>query len=164
MLARVLLLTMWMLSTLTEASVVTAEPPHDNTAQELARLKAEYADVLALQGTAKNEILAIARLLRAKPQMAIDQTAASGEHCLKSGLGTMVHWADKPEETPEDIVYEFDAEALIQAGLKPERLPPLPPLGRMEPGQWYYLPPGEVDPHHKRPLPGAILAIAVDIR
>ncbi len=31
---------------------------------ELTKLKREYADVLALQGTSKGEILAIARILR----------------------------------------------------------------------------------------------------
>src|SRR6266567_5019000 len=74
---------------------------------ELATLKREYADVLALQGTSRGEILAIARILRANPEVAIDQTAASGEYCFNSGLGTMVHFATKPERTPEDVVYEF---------------------------------------------------------
>jgi hypothetical protein len=55
---------------------------------ELATLKREYADVLALQGTSKGEILAIARILRANPEMALDRTAASGEYCFKSGPGT----------------------------------------------------------------------------
>src|SRR6266850_8504287 len=40
------------------------------TGDELTRLKAEYADVLALQGTSKGEILVIARILRANPEMA----------------------------------------------------------------------------------------------
>ena len=52
---------------------------------ELTSLKSEYADVLALQGTSKGEILAIARILRANPEMALDCTAASGEYCLKNG-------------------------------------------------------------------------------
>jgi len=34
---------------------------------ELTKLKREYADVLTLQGTAKAEILAIAKILCAKP-------------------------------------------------------------------------------------------------
>src|SRR5438046_1121277 len=53
---------------------------------EVTRLKREYADVLALQGTAKGEILTIAKILRAKPRIAVDQTAASGEYCFNSGL------------------------------------------------------------------------------
>ena len=46
---------------------------------EFTKLKRDYADVLALQGTSKGEILAIARILRANPKVAIDQTSASGE-------------------------------------------------------------------------------------
>ena len=45
---------------------------------ELARIQSEYSDVLALQGTAKAELLAIARVLRAKPEMAIDRTKQRG--------------------------------------------------------------------------------------
>ena len=115
---------------------------------ELTRLKREYADVLALQGISKAEILAVARILRAKPEMAIDQTAASGEYCFNSGLGTMVHFATQPERTPEDVVYEFDASGLIAAGLDPARLKQLPELGRMTPGLWYFLPQRQQDPHH----------------
>ena len=87
------------------------------TGDELTTLKREYADVLALQGTSKGEILAIARILRANPEMAIDRTAASGEYCFKSDLCTMVHFATQLEGTPEDVVYEFDASGLIAAVL-----------------------------------------------
>ena len=136
----------------------------DAAAQELERLKKEYADVFALQGIARGEVLAIARLLRADPAMAIDQTHTSGEYCLKSGMGTMTHYASDPTRTREDIVYEFDAQALTSAGLDPRKLPALPALGKMEPGQWYFLPQGQVDPHHKHPMPGPTLLIAVDVR
>ena len=78
---------------------------------ELARIQSEYSDVLALQGTAKAELLAIARVLRAKPEMAIDRTKAAGEYCFKSSESTMVHYASQPESTVEDVVYEFDAAA-----------------------------------------------------
>jgi hypothetical protein len=141
-----------------------AHDTSDPAAQELARLKTEYADVFALQGIAKGEVLAIARLLRANPAMAIDQTHASGEYCLKSGMGTMTHYASDPARTREDIVYLFDAAALTNAGLDPGKLPALPALGRMEPGRWYFLPEGQVDPHHKHPMPGPTLLIAVDVR
>ena len=80
-----------------------------DSGDEFTKVKSEYADVLALQGTAKGEILAIAKILRAKPRIAVDQTAASGEYCFNSGQGTMVHFATQPENTAEDIVYEFDA-------------------------------------------------------
>jgi hypothetical protein len=124
---------------------------------------AEYADVLALEGVSKDEVLAIARLLRARPDMAIDRTKESGELCLKSGLGTMTHYAKNPERTKEDIVYEFDAAPLVKAGLDPQKLALLPGLGKMEPGQWYYLPEGQVDPHHQHKLQGATVLIAVDV-
>jgi len=44
------------------------------TEDQLTTLKRDYADVLALEGTSKSEILAIARLLRAKPGIAIDHS------------------------------------------------------------------------------------------
>jgi hypothetical protein len=131
---------------------------------ELARLKREYADVLALQGTSKGEILAIARILRAKPEVAVDQTTASGEYCFNSGNGTMVHFATQPERTPEDIVYEFDASRLMAAGLDPARMQQLPERGRMNPGVWYFLPKGQQDPHHAHAMPNPTIAIAVNIK
>ncbi|HEY5992287.1 MAG TPA: hypothetical protein VIU10_06895 [Candidatus Udaeobacter sp.] len=131
---------------------------------ELTKLKRDYADVLALEGTSKREILAIARILRAKPEIAIDQTAASGEYCFNSGLGTMVHFATQPERTPEDVVYEFDASGLIAAGLDPSRLQQLPERGQMTPGVWYFLPKGQQDPHHAHAMPNPTIAIAVNIK
>ena len=134
------------------------------TGDELTTLKREYADVLALQGTSKGEILAIARILRANPEVAIDRTAASGEYCFKSGPGTMVHFAAQPERTSEDIVYELDASGLIAAGLDPARMKQLPELGRMTPGVWYFLPKGQRDPHHAHAMPAPTIAIAVNVK
>src|SRR5437762_9266882 len=71
-------------------------------APELHRIQSEYSDVLALQGTAKAELLAIACVLRAKPEMAIDRTKAAGEYCFKSSESSMVHYASQPESTMED--------------------------------------------------------------
>ena len=135
-----------------------------DSADELTKMKSEYADVLALQGTAKGEILAIAKILRAKPRIAVDQTAASGEYCFNSGLGTMVHFATRPEATAEDVVYEFDASGLIAAGLDPSRLQQLPERGRMTPGVWYFLPKGQHDPHHARAMSNPTIAIAINIK
>ena len=135
-----------------------------DAAKELERLRTEYADVLALDGVSKDEILAIARLLRAKPAMAIDRTRESGEYCLKSSLDTMTHYAADATRTREDIVYEFAAASLVRAGLDPQRLPSVPDLGKMKPGQWYYLPEGQVDPHHQHTMHGVTLVIAVDVR
>jgi hypothetical protein len=131
---------------------------------ELTALKREYADVLALQDTSKREILAIARILRANPRIAIDQTAASGEYCFNSGLGTMVHFAAQPEGTSEDVVYEFDASGLMAAGLNPSRLQQLPERGRMTPGAWYFLPKGQQDPHHGHAMASPTIAIAVNVK
>jgi hypothetical protein len=131
---------------------------------ELTKLKREYADVLALQGISKAEILAVARILRAKPEMAIDQTAVSGEYCFNSGFGTMVHFASQPERTPEDVVYQFDASGLISAGLDPSRLQQLPKLSRMTPGEWYFLPQGKQDPHHAHAMPRPTIAIAINVK
>jgi len=131
---------------------------------ELSALKRDYADVLALTGTSKAEILTIARILRAKPEIAIDQTGASGEYCFNSGLGTMVHFATQPELTSEDIVYEFDASGLIAAGLDPSRLQQLPERGRMTPGMWYFLPKGQQDPHHAHAISATTIAIAINVK
>ena len=131
---------------------------------ELTKIQREYADVLALQGTSKGEILAIAKILRANPEVAIDRTAASGEYCFNSGHGTMVHFATQPERTSEDVVYEFDASGLIAAGLDSSRLQQLPERGRMNPGVWYFLPKGQQDPHHAHAMPGPTIAIAVNVK
>lgn len=135
-----------------------------DSGDEFAKVKSEYADVLALEGTAKGEILAIARILRAKPRIAVDQTAASGEYCFNSGQGTMVHFATMPENTAEDVVYEFDASGLIAAGLDTSRLQQLPERGRMTPGVWYFLPKGQQDPHHARAMSAPTIAIAIDVK
>jgi hypothetical protein len=135
-----------------------------NGAPTLEQIRSEYADVLALEGTSKQEILAIARLLRAKPEMAIDRTAAAGEYCLKSDFGTMVHFASNAATTSEDVVYEFDASPLINAGLDPGRLMKLPSLGKMEPGKWYFLPLGTEDPHHQHKMATPIVAIAINVK
>ena len=136
----------------------------DASSAELARIQSEYSDVLALQGTAKAEMLAIARVLRAKPDMAIDQTKAAGEYCFKSSQGTMVHYASQPEATAEDVVYEFDATQLLAAGLDPQRLPKLPALGKMEPGKWYFLPSGVIDPHHQHVFHTPTIVLAVNVK
>ena len=109
-------------------------------------------------------MLAIARVLRAKPDMAIDQTKAAGEYCFNSGQGTMVHYASQPEATAEDVVYEFDATQLLTAGLDPERLPKLPALDKMEPGKWYFLASGVIDPHHQHVFHTPTIVLAVNVK
>src|SRR5947208_15702575 len=151
-----------LISLLIGGSLLAGEQPVAE--DELATLKRDYADVLALQGTSKREILVIARILRANPEIAIDQTTASGEYCFNSGLGTMIHFATQPERTPEDVVYEFDASGLIAAGLDPSRLRQLPERGRMTPGVWYFLPKGQQDPHHGHATASPTIAIAINIK
>jgi len=136
----------------------------DAGSAELAHIQSEYVDVLALQGTAKAELLAIARVLRAKPEMAIDRTKAAGEYCFRSSESSMVHYASQPEATAEDVVYEFDATQLLAAGLDPQRVPKLPALGNMEPGKWYFLPSGVIDPHHQHVFATPTIAIAVNVK
>ena len=150
-----------------QLSLSTDRLSADNQAageDELTKFKREYADVLALQGTSKGEMLAIAKILRAKPEVAVDQTTASGEYCFNSGHGTMVHFATQPERTPEDVVYEFDASGLMAAGLDPSRLQQLPERGQMTPGVWYFLPKGQQDPHHAHAMPNPTIAIAVNVK
>jgi hypothetical protein len=76
----------------------------------------------------------------------------------------MVHYASHPEATAEDVVYEFDATELLVAGLDPKRVPQLPALGNMEPGKWYFLPSGVIDPHHQHDFPMPTIAIAVNVK
>lgn len=154
----VLLVNMFFLS----SRLVTGDQPVAE--DELIKLKREYADVFALQGTSKAEILAIARILHAKPEIAIDQTAASGEYCFNSGHGTMVHFATQPERTQEDVLYEFDASGLIAAGLDTSRMQQLPERGQMTPGIWYFLPKGQPDPHHGRAMANPTIAIAINVK
>ena len=99
------------------------------------------ADVLALQGTAKAEVLAIA-----KPEMAIDKTKAAGEYCFKSSQGTMVHYASQPEATAEDVVYEFDATQLLAAGLDPDGCQSFQPWAIWNPVNGIFLATGVIDP------------------
>jgi hypothetical protein len=159
-----IVLTITSILLLTGCSRSSAAEDKPISGDELTTLKREYADVLALQGTSKGEILAIARILRANPEMVIDRTAASGEYCFKSGLGTMVHFATQPQRTSEGVLYEFDASGLIAAGLDPARIKQLPELGRMTPGLWYFLPKGQLDPHHAHAMPGPTIAIAVNVK
>src|ERR1700704_4831637 len=159
-----IVLTITSILVLTGCSRSRASEDKPVSEDEFTTLKREYAEVLALQGTSKGEILAIARILRANPEMAIDRTAASGEYCFKSGPGTMVHFATKPERTSEDVVYEFDASGLIAAGLDPARMKQLPELGRMTPGVWYFLPQGQLDPHHAHAMSAPTIALAVNVK
>lgn len=134
--------------------------------EELARIQQEYAPVLALEGTARQEILAIARLLERQPGMAIDfSTAPSRQYCLAPGAGSMVHFAIEPGRTPVDIVYFHDASPLIAAGLDVKKLPSEPAsIAGMKPGVWYYSDGSRVEPFHNRRLGSRMLVMGVAAR
>src|SRR6266516_5233531 len=75
-----------LLMSLVAARLLAGEKPVAE--DELTTFEREYADVLALQGTPKDEILAIARILRAKPGSAIGRPAASGDYRLNRSRAT----------------------------------------------------------------------------
>jgi hypothetical protein len=120
---------------------------------ELARVRSEYADVLALGGEARAELLAFARVLRARPSMAIDFTHLdTPQHCLNTG-GDMLHVANAPK-AKVPLAYFHPAEALVKAGLDVTKLPIEPEKSaELEPNAWYYYPSnGRVEPFHGRAL------------
>lgn len=114
------------------------------------------------------ELAAIANQLSLNPDMAIDLSEVSGAYCFNAGLGKgghMTHYAMDPVLTKEDVVDFVNAESLVQAGLKVDSLPRLPKkLGEMTPNQWYYLPAGEMEPHHGIKFPFPLMVRASDIK
>jgi hypothetical protein len=122
-------------------------------ADELARIEKEYADVLALSGTARDELLAFARLLRKQPAMAIDFTHLDvPQHCLNTG-GDMLHVADDPS-AKVSLAYLHPAKPLVDAGLDVAKLPLEPETSAELRGDtWYYYPAGgRIEPFHGRAL------------
>lgn len=109
-------------------------------------------------------LTAIANQLSLRPESTIDFSEVSGEYCFDVDIsegGHMTHYAIDPTKTQEDIIDFVNAESLIKAGIEVDKLPRLPKdLGQMTPNQWYYLPAGEMDPHHgmKFPFPLMIRA------
>src|SRR5205814_6662261 len=64
-----------LLTSFATGRLLAADQPQSE--DELTKLKRDYADVLALDGTAIREIKAIARTLRVTPEIAIDPSATS---------------------------------------------------------------------------------------
>lgn len=112
------------------------------------------------------EISTIANQLSLRPKTAIDFSKVSGEYCFFLGWDRHhTHYAIDPTKTREDTVDFVKAEPLVQAGLNVESLPRFPgELGKMTPGQWYYLPAGEVEPHHGKQLDFPLLLRATDLQ
>jgi hypothetical protein len=122
-------------------------------ADELARIQRDYADVLALSGTARDELLAFARLLRKQPAMAIDFTHLDApQYCLNTG-GDMLHVAADPSARVS-LAYLHTAKPLVDAGLDVTKLPVEPETSaELEGNTWYYYPgSGRIEPFHGRSL------------
>jgi hypothetical protein len=64
----------------------------------------------------------------------------------------------------DGVHIHFVHERAIAAGLDPARMKQLPELGRMTPGVWYFLPKGQLDPHHAHAMPAPTIAIAVNVK
>ncbi len=114
------------------------------------------------------EIAAFSGLLAVRPSTAIDLSKVSGEYCFQVNLGKgghMTHFAIDPLKTKEDVVDFVNAAPLIEAGLDVTKLKRFPgKLGAMEPNVWYYLPAGELEPHHGRKFPFPLLIKAVNLK
>lgn len=138
--------------------LIHAAPVAAGDAETLAGIRKEYADVLALTSPARQEILALARILRERPAMAIDFShLESPQYCLNTG-GDMLHIAEDPgAEVP--LVYLHPAAPLVAAGLDVSKLPVEPEsLKDLKPGTWYYYPAGgRTEPLHGRALGAPML-------
>jgi hypothetical protein len=114
-----------------------------------------------------SEVSTISYLLAVRPQTALDFSGVSGEYCFDVHLGDgghMTHYAIDPTKTQEDVIDFVNAEPLVKVGVKVENLPQFPgTLGSMAPNQWYFLPAGELEPHHGMKFPFPLLLKAVNI-
>jgi hypothetical protein len=124
------------------------------------------AEIKKLTGPAREEVLAIARILAIRPSIAIDFSDATGEYCLNTGSRVMTHFAARPEEANEDVIYFIDAEPLVARGL---RLPDFPPLdpdpAKRQPNAWYRYEGKGPEPHHGREMGDRTwLVLAVDVK
>src|SRR5438552_1096238 len=126
------------------------------------------ADPSPQAGIVAGELSTIANQLSLRPDIAIDLTKVSGEYCFNAGLATgghMTHYAADPTRTAEDVVDFVNAEPLVKAGINVASLPRFPGgLNSMAPGQWYFLPAGELEPHHGRKFPFPLLIRATNIK
>ena len=133
--------------------VLGARSAKAGDADELARIQKDYADVLGLSGTARDEVLAFARLLHKQPAMAIDFSHLdTPQHCLNTG-GDMLHVADDPS-AKIPLAYIHPAKRLVEAGLDVTKLPVEPETnGELAGDTWYYYPAnGRTEPFHGKPL------------
>jgi hypothetical protein len=124
-------------------------------------------DVHAQAAVVAAQLGTIAKHLQLRPEMALDFSEVSGEHCLntwKAGGEQMVHFAIDPSTTREDVVEFVKADSFTRLGIDVTSLPRMPAkLGAMEPGQWYYLAAGELEPHHGTPFSFPLLLRASNL-
>lgn len=127
-----------------------------------------FAPVLKLEGKARKEINAIANILAPGSKMVpIDATKASGEMCMLETVTkhNMIHFAQNPEQTQEDVVYFINPATFIANGLDVTKLPRHPAeLGKMEPLQWYYYDGTYVEPHQGGQLNKAFVIMSVNVK
>ena len=92
----------------------------------------------------------IGKLLSMQSKTESDYSKDIGEKCHFTGWDK--HHTDytvDSTKTVENKIEFLDARPLLLSGVNLDRLPRSPgELGRMSPGQWYFLSVGEVDPHH----------------
>jgi hypothetical protein len=140
----------------------------NNSNAELEKIKKDFAPVLKLKGTAKEEINAIANLFTPGSKLAaIDITSASGEYCMleKVTKHNMIHYSSRPEKTHEDIVYYLNPKTFIENGLDVSKLPRQPKeLGKMLPLQWYYYDGTYVEPHQGTKMNKEFVIMTVDVK
>ena len=126
------------------------------------------ADPSPQAGIVAGELSTIANQLSLRPDLAIDFTKVSGEYCFNAGLGAgghMTHYATDPTRTQEDVIDFVNAEPLVKAGVNVANLPRFPGgLNSMTSGQWYFLPAGELEPHHGTKFPFPLLIRATNIK
>jgi hypothetical protein len=147
------------------AAAAAARPAAAADADDLARIRKDYADVLALSGPARDEILAFARLLRRQPEMAIDFTHLDPpQHCLNTG-GDMLHVTDDPAAKVA-LAYIHPAKPLVDAGLDVTKLAVEPETSAEIRGDaWYYYPGGgRIEPFHGRALGAPMIVRTVGAR
>jgi hypothetical protein len=144
-------------------------------AKELAEIKKRFGAVLELADTpGEGEINAIANLLagsgsmnRRSGMMAIDLRHASGEFCMLEPRTSryMIHFSQKPDNTPEDIIYFLNPETFKKHGLRVKDLPAHPTeLGKMKPFKWYYYDGMTYEPHHGRQIGTEFIVMAIDVK
>ncbi len=113
------------------------------------------------------EISTFAKHLSVRPETAIDLSGVSGAYCFNAGLGAgghMTHYAIDPENTTEDVIDFVNAKSFVKAGINVDDLPKFPgKLGAMKANQWYFLSPGEKEPHHGRTFPFPLMIRATNL-